>query len=166
MTTPNNGGAGRVRMGWPDFNDSLAIPKPTRPGRARKQLVRTASVRRANPQRQAERKAVTRGPQWDACHDLPCVSCGQSPTKERPTEAHHEPPVARGGVDADCVPLCPDCHTRRHTVGEVTFWHDLALGPDDVKDAVRAWMASPVARYRSHRPLVAADEPRDLAEAA
>lgn len=60
-----------------------------------------------NEKRMRARFKRTHGPQAALCRELPCWACGV-PGK---SEAHHWPTVARGGTDADTLPLCPDCHT-------------------------------------------------------
>lgn len=60
---------------------------------------------------------------------LPCVVC-QTITK--PTEAAHVRFGNDGGMglkpsDYRAVPLCHDCHTYQHTVGEPSFWRDYQM---------------------------------------
>jgi hypothetical protein len=140
-----------VPIDWDAIGAAGGLSKPQRVRRQKAGKPRKP-VAKVNDERREERREVTRGPQWEACHGLNCCACGAEPNPI--TEAHHEPPTSRGGEDADCVPLCTPCHVRRHTIGERSFWGELDLNPEDMKDAVRAYMASPVARYRKHVPAV------------
>jgi len=51
----------------------------------------------------------------------PCVICGA-----RKAEVHHEQITGRGiGIkcsDYETVPLCKECHRRRHDIGKYNFW--------------------------------------------
>lgn len=105
---------------------------------------------RRTQDRRKEHEALVRGPQWQACHALPCYACGAEPAAGGINEAHHEPPVSVGGTDADCIPLCAACHRRRHQIGGARFWGELELDPEDGKQGVRAYMLAPEARYRGH----------------
>jgi hypothetical protein len=50
----------------------------------------------------------------------PCVICG------RKAVPHHESISHRGtGIkasDFETIPLCPECHRKRHNEGKYTFW--------------------------------------------
>lgn len=142
---PRAGGGSMTRPGHVDWNEVAqagGVPKPTRAGRAARRLQSRKPMPKRNEERHADRVAMKFGPQAEACRRLPCVACGHEPTPERPNDPHHEPPDT---TDAETVPLCRACHTRRHTVGEVKFWNDLQLHPADVQDAVREYMHSPAA---------------------
>ncbi len=52
----------------------------------------------------------------------PCAVCGADST----VVPHHEK-FGKGGTgikppDSHCIPLCFNCHTRRHSQGVRTFW--------------------------------------------
>lgn len=56
---------------------------------------------------------------------LVCVMC----FAENPIEAAHVRILGGGGMgmkpaDYDAVPLCRDCHSLQHNLGERTFWDD------------------------------------------
>ncbi|HEY7770481.1 hypothetical protein, partial [Longimicrobium sp.] len=112
------------------------------PSRAEKHAApkKRAKLNPRNDERAAEKRVVKFGPQADACRSLPCIGCGQDATPDCPTDPHHEP---QDSTDADTVPLCRACHTRRHAVGPVTFWAELGVDPEEIKQAVRDWMANP-----------------------
>lgn len=53
----------------------------------------------------------------------PCAACGRLGF----SHAHHESDPGGRGVaikasDEDMLPLCPECHHRRHQMGYETFW--------------------------------------------
>jgi hypothetical protein len=56
-----------------------------------------------------------------------CLVCGRSAV------AHHEPVLGRGiatkGNDTECVPLCVECHSQRHSEGVKTFWGKRDIDP-------------------------------------
>ena len=53
---------------------------------------------------------------------LPCVRCGT----RSDIEVHHDPPRSRGGAWKDTSPLCKwECHPKRHSDGEISFWREL-----------------------------------------
>ncbi len=62
------------RLPWSELNDSLAFPKPSRAGRERRRLEHTRPLPRRNEAREAAQRELTRGPQWEACHELPCCA--------------------------------------------------------------------------------------------
>lgn len=77
-----------------------------------------------------ERKRIKFGLQAELCHDMPCCVCiehGLVQTSR--TQAHHEPPRSRGGIDVDCLPLCGEHHRRRHDRGHITFWREVGIDP-------------------------------------
>jgi len=53
----------------------------------------------------------------------PCVTCMPLPKKAEP---HHEQITGRGiGLkcsDYEILPLCKECHRKRHDQGKYTFW--------------------------------------------
>lgn len=61
----------------------------------------------------------------DFIRKQPCLVCGVNPS-----QAHHESLTGRGvGIkcsDFETIPLCPDCHRLRHTLGKASF--SLAYG--------------------------------------
>lgn len=64
---------------------------------------------------------------------LICVKCGTSQN----IQAAHIRANSDGGIgikpsDDRCLPMCHDCHSKQHRVGEVTFWG----GVDDVFKAI------------------------------
>lgn len=101
----------------------------------------TKPMAKVNPERAAQARAEDFGWQASACERLPCYACG----RQGASVAHHDPPRARGGTDADTVPLCdrtrlngvPGCHQRRHDVGELTFWAELGVTPEQAIEHVR-----------------------------
>lgn len=94
-----------------------------------------------NDARAAAARAEDFGPQSAACLKLACLRCAR-PDASMP---HHEPPRSRGGTDFDALPLCdilrlygvPGCHQLRHSQGEVTFWSEMHMTPDEAKEHVR-----------------------------
>ena len=68
---------------------------------------------------------------------LPCLSCGRIP----PSEAAHirfGSGNNKGGMgmkpsDNRTVPLCDQCHTKQHQIGETVFWERLGI-KEPVKD--------------------------------
>lgn len=101
-----------------------------------------------NEERHAYRHGITFGAQADACRKMPCAACGMVPRKGEQSDPHHEPPVSLGGLDPDTVPLCRACHDRRGNTTAEAFWLAVGLDPEDVKQAVRDWMGSPL--YHHH----------------
>lgn len=57
------------------------------------------------------------------------------------SEAHHEPTRAAGGTDRDTLPLCTECHRRRHDTGRRTFWGRAGVDPLVISDRIRAIVA-------------------------
>lgn len=57
-----------------------------------------------------------------------CLVCGKA------AEAHHEPLFNSGmgkkDSDSVCLPLCPECHRLRHSMGCVTFWDRHNIAPE------------------------------------
>jgi hypothetical protein len=52
---------------------------------------------------------------------LPCCVCGRPES-----EAAHQK-LGEGGMgikppDTQCLPLCHECHTKEHQMGELSFW--------------------------------------------
>lgn len=86
-----------------------------------------------------ERQEEKYGPQCEACRNIGvCSACG---SRER-CDPHHEPPVSLGGLDFDATPLCRTCHDERGNTTARKFWRKYRTDPEDVKAAVRAWMAA------------------------
>jgi hypothetical protein len=61
--------------------------------------------------------------------------------------AHHESIMGRGmglkASDHEVVPLCMECHKRRHDMGKITFWGQMwEAGEIDFELLKRMW------RYR------------------
>lgn len=63
----------------------------------------------------------------------PCLACGRLPEPGKPNHADHLKPWSEklGGFGARshkglaawyCVPLCPECHHKRHTMREEAFY--------------------------------------------
>lgn len=78
------------------------------------------------------------------CRKLPCCVCAWlRRVQSTPTEAHHEPPRSRGGIDKDTVPLCRGCHATRHAKGVETFWREAGVELAAVLEAVRLGTALP-----------------------
>ena len=86
------------------------------------------------------------GEQSARCRESACVACSRAGRQQRSrTEAHHEPTVGhlrtvvkdRAEMDRYTLPLCTDCHTRRHTVGAVAFWREAGLEPARVLARMR-----------------------------
>ncbi len=86
---------------------------PLRRGGPMKRRTRIASV---NRKRKAASRAARFGEQADRCRISPCVVCGRTPC-----DPHHEPTVARGGLDENTLPLCREHHDERHSRGRVAF---------------------------------------------
>jgi hypothetical protein len=89
---------------------------------------------------------------------LPCLACDADPAGE----AAHLRINTRAGTglkpgDRWALPLCHACHTRQHSVGELTFWRELALDPIRIAVALHAAsgdieaMRSIAFQYRSVR---------------
>jgi hypothetical protein len=98
-----------------------------------KPLARRTAMRKVRHDRIRALRALQFGAQAELCRSLPCCSCGcvgQS-------QAHHEPTRAAGGTDLDTVPLCPTCHSLRHTVGRATFWRNASIDPEKLKNKLR-----------------------------
>lgn len=130
-----------------------AVPKGHRERRAPKQLQRKTRINPINRERVAAQKQVTDGPQADACRIMGvCCACG----KDRPTEPHHEPPVSLGGTVNDTVPMCRPCHDEREGTTARAFWKRLQLDPEDVKLAVRDWLAAGCPKHA--KPFGCAEE--------
>lgn len=85
------------------------------------------------------------GEQSARCRWSACVVCTAAKRRQRsPTEAHHEPAISRdhgasdrAALDRNCLPLCRDCHRRRHTVGELSFWREAGLDWRSVIERMR-----------------------------
>lgn len=94
------------------------------PLRAKRPIGRRTRLRPVNQRRRAERQAAAFGEQAERCRCAPCLVC-----KAIPSDPHHEPTRARGGLDPDTVPLCRACHERRHRIGKAAFErrHDVDL---------------------------------------
>jgi hypothetical protein len=100
-------------------------------------LKRKAKLRKMGARSRARHKLVF-GPQAKLCHDMPCCVCLEIGVKQRSrTEAHHEPPRSRGGIDTDTLPLCRDHHRRRHDKGAKTFWAEARIDPGVVTAYMR-----------------------------
>lgn len=120
-----------------------AVPKPS--GKRAKAEGRTSfnstlkSYTRLSPvsKKREANEAEIFGPQAEACRMLSCCACGKPP----PSDPHHEPTVARGGLDHDTTPLCRTCHDDAQPNGR-KFWRRVGLDPRDVQQAVRDWMAA------------------------
>lgn len=93
---------------------------------------RTAPMPRENRKRAGERKRLAFGAQARLCRTLPCCVCGVPGS-----DAHHEPPRSRGGLDDATVPLCRPCHVRRHQLGALRFWQRAGVHWKAVRDALR-----------------------------
>ena len=123
-----------------------AVPKPKHTRQPRKRLTAKKPINQVNVERRAQTKEITEGPQWAACHTLPCVACGADP----PSEAHHVEARKYGGVGGDdsrCVPLCRPCHRRHDHMGALSFWESINIHPDDAVEWVRDQMQEPDVRY-------------------
>jgi len=57
----------------------------------------------------AKRRKEQFGPKAEWIKTLPCVVCRRSPV-----DPHHEPPRSLGGNACSLIPLCGECHSRRH----------------------------------------------------
>jgi hypothetical protein len=101
-------------------------------------MKRRAPVKRENRKRAGQRKAKAFGPQAALCRTLPCCVCGFFAGRSDP---HHEPPRSRGGLDADCVPLCRHHHDRRHQDGPLRFWQRAGVHWRAVRDDMRRRVA-------------------------
>lgn len=86
------------------------------------------------------------GEQSARCRESACCVCSRAGRQQASrTEAHHEPTVGhlrtvvteRSEMDRYTVPLCHDCHMRRHTVGAVTFWAEAGIDPSAVLERMR-----------------------------
>lgn len=123
-----------------------AVPKPKHTRQPRKRLTQHARVNPVNVERRAQTKAIVEGPQWAACHLMPCIVCGAEP----PSEAHHVEARQYGGVGGDdsrCVPLCTPCHRRHDHMGALSFWESENIHPDDAVQWVQEQMEKPSVRY-------------------
>lgn len=134
-----------------DWNELDGAPKPARKNRGepkgeRNGLSIYSRLKPRNEERHAYALERDFGPQADCCRRLPCAACGKAPTKEQPSDPHHEPPRSLGGTDKDTVPLCRACHELRGASTPEAFWSAVGLDPEDVKDGVRAYMTSPLAQ--------------------
>jgi hypothetical protein len=72
---------------------------------------------------------------------LPCVACGIRPIQGFASDAAHIRTATdgySGGKPSDryTLPLCRACHTRQHSVGEVTFFAALRIDPLDAASAL------------------------------
>lgn len=77
-------------------------------------LKRTTRVKATNPKRLAKRRAEAFGPQAELCRTLPCLICNRA----APSDPDHVRSRGASGKDrANVVPLCRDCHMRRHGKG-------------------------------------------------
>lgn len=74
--------------------------------------------------------------EWIA--SMPCLICGR-----KPSEAAHMPVNGRGTAtkanDAECIPLCHECHFRGHNDGELTLWKGF-LGLE-TEEQIKGWLA-------------------------
>jgi hypothetical protein len=74
-----------------------------------------------------------------------CCRCLALGLRQRwPTEPHHEPPIGRNKgerdraeLDRDTVPLCTECHTIRHAMPVVEFWHEARVDYEIVRARMR-----------------------------
>ncbi len=63
-----------------------------------------------------------------------CLGCGRYGC-----DPHHEPPRSHADWhDHKTVPLCRQCHDRRHAMGAVRFWLAIEAMPSTVIGALRA----------------------------
>jgi hypothetical protein len=63
-------------------------------------------------------------------HDLPCCVCGDAwvdaahLSMAKPEYGHWGRGKGRKASDRWALPLCRDCHTKQHDIGEGRFWED------------------------------------------
>lgn len=78
-----------------------------------------AALQHGERQRKRDEKYLA----WIRC--LPCAKCGVS-GEGRVVPAHYRIGSKSGtGIkpsDYRTIPLCNPCHSRQHSIGEVTFW--------------------------------------------
>lgn len=130
------------------------LPRPAELEPVAKKKRERTGLNRVGPKRR-EKKARQHGEQSARCREAPCCCCsvkGQS-------QAHHWPTVARGGLDADTCPLCPECHA---------YFHDVAGSPEaflelmgcDVLAAIKAMRKKP--DHSCERLAVLREDPKAL----
>lgn len=120
--------------------------------RKKSRTIRTASGERV------DKKAAQFGRQAMLCQNMPCRICAASVYERMGTaavvrvsiglmrllydpvsQAHHEPTVARGGLDKDTIPLCRHHHIEdRHRIGYLAFVARHGVDPIEVAAEIHA----------------------------
>lgn len=131
-----------IRVGGPDRRG------PLDPGQLRrsKPMKRGGPLPPVNPERRARDREVQDGPQSALARVMPCCSCGAQPSPDGQSDPDHVTTRGARGTDADAVPLCRECHIRRHTIGVLTFWREVEARTGRGVDVVLSDMRARVAR--------------------
>ncbi len=68
---------------------------------------------------------------------LPCIACGRSAPCD-PAHIRKKTDGYMGAQPSDryTLPLCRTCHTKQHSIGEVTFFAGLRIDPLDAASAL------------------------------
>ena len=128
------------RLAGLEYKRSAAVPIPARQEAPAPESARRTRLRRIG-RAKAEMEDAIFGPQAEACRALSCYVCGANGSPANPIDPHHEPPVEKGGRDADTLPLCRyGCHLRRHETTAEAFWAAARLDPQAAQESVRGWM--------------------------